>query len=111
MLQTDAKDFTPEERAQNEATCAHLVRGATYRFDPPISATAVSVSVPAAHPPVEAQFVDGWYIGYVHGVHVFQGKPANDQRKLADNCRESYFHVAFVGGQSVPTLVNLGPTG
>jgi hypothetical protein len=125
MLKTDIKNLSPEQRAMNEMACEFLVRGGTYRFDPPVNATAVPTGGPNTCPLADVDFDMGWYIGFVDGAHVFQGRPANDPRMIPvpdgyedapdpdeiDGLRDSYFHVAFIGGWSVPTLISAGPQG
>ncbi len=126
MLQTDAEDFSHEQRTVNEAACQHLVRGGTYRFDPPVNATAIPTGGSSTCPLADVDFDEGWYIGFVNGAHVFQGKPINDPRtipvpkgyedasdldEVLDALRDSYFHVALIGGRSVPTLIKDGPQG
>ena len=122
MLTTDAKEFSIEQRALNAAAREQLTLGATYRFDPPVNATAVPTGGQAVCALADADFDTGSYIGFVNGAHVFQGKPINDTRhipvpsgyeyapnleELCNQLRDSYFHVAFIGGQSVPTLIAL----
>lgn len=126
MIRTDVDSFSPEERATNEAACRELVPGGTYRFEPPVRATAIPTGGLVVCEALEGEFETGWYLGYHCGAHVFQGKPRNDQRRirvpqeyediavpdgLLDDLRASYFHVAFIGGRSVPTLINPGPQG
>ena len=94
MLSTDIDSLTPAQRAKNEAACNELVPGATYAFLPPVVTTAV----PADKSPVvhEVCFSVGWYLGFVRGNHVFQGRP--DSSCAGPDLRECFFHVAFVGG-------------
>ncbi len=103
--------MTAEERRRNRQAREHLVRGGTYRFDPPIRASGVPVGGPGVHDVIELDFAEGWYVGLVDENHVFQGKPTDDHREVADALRGCYFHVLFIGGQSVPTLVCHGPRG
>ena len=99
--------------AVNTAAQQDLVRGKYYRFDPPIKATAIPTVGPRTCALAECDFERGWYIGFVEGNHVFQGKPVKDQRvitvpqgyedapnldEILEQLRESYFHVLFIGG-------------
>lgn len=119
MMQFPRRDaMTPAERQQNAEVVRVLERGKYYRFDPPVTATAVPTGGPSTCALTECQFDRGWYIGFVEENHVFQGKPINDQRaipvppgyegspvlEILEKLRESYFHVLFIGGESVPTL-------
>jgi len=105
--------MTPEQIVANCAVQQHLIRGKYYRFEPPVTATAVPVGGPNTCALAECTFERGWYIGFVDGNHVFQNKPVNDQREIPvphgyenapnldevrERLRESYFHVQFTGG-------------
>ncbi|MDP2815440.1 MAG: hypothetical protein Q8O19_02040, partial [Rectinemataceae bacterium] len=106
----------PDQRLANAAACQHLVRGKYYRFDPPVKATAIPTGGQNTCAVVECEFDRGWYIGFIDGNHVFQGKPVNDQRvipvpagyeeaadygmdvdEIVEELRESYFHILFIG--------------
>lgn len=106
-------NMTPEEVAANEAAVGHLTRGKFYRFDPPVKGSAIPTGGPTVCPLQESTFDRGWYIGFIEGNHVFQGKPINDQREIAvpkeyehsldledilDKLRDSYFCALFIGG-------------
>lgn len=105
--------MTVEQIAANNEAQQHLVRGKYYRFEPPVTASAIPTGGPNTCALEECTFEHGWYIGLVDGNHVFQGKPVNDQRviptpqgyedapnldEILDQLRESYFHVLFIGG-------------
>ncbi|MEK7501138.1 MAG: hypothetical protein AAB642_03375 [Patescibacteria group bacterium] len=105
--------MTAEQIAANNTAQQNLVRGGYYRFEPPVTATALPTGGPKTCALEECKFERGWYIGLVDGNHVFQGKPANDQRviptpqgyedalnldEVMEQLRDSYFHVLFIGG-------------
>lgn len=105
--------MTVEQAAANNAAQQHLVRGKYYRFEPPVTASAVPTGGSNTCALEECTFERGWYIGLVDGNHIFQGKPVNDQRviptpqgyedapnldEILDQLRKSYFHVLFIGG-------------
>ena len=107
--------MTVEQAAANNAAQQHLVRGKYYRFEPPVTASAVPTGGPNTCALEQCTFERGWYIGLVDGNHVFQGKPVNDQRviptpqgyedapnldQILDQLRDSYFHVLFIGGSA-----------
>lgn len=111
----DRDNMTPEEVAANEAAAKTLVRGQYYRFKEPVTATAIPTGGITTCALEECEFERGWYIGFVDGQHIFQGKPINDQRiipvpkgyersiildleKIMQLLRESYFPVLFTGG-------------
>ena len=124
MITTDVDTFTPEQRAVNEAACEHLLPGAIYRFHPPVKASAIPTG---GYGVCEAQLMDfelGHYIGFIKGLHAFLGRPINDSRRIIvpssfqnvpnqdekiAQLRDSYFHVAFIDGQSLPTLIKRDP--
>ena len=102
-----------EQVLTNTAAQQNLIRGKYYRFDPPVKATAVPTGGPNTCALGECGFNRGWYIGFVEGNHVFQGKPVNDRRVIPtpqgyedapnldgvlEQLRDSYFHVLFIGG-------------
>ena len=106
-------EMTTTQAAINTAAQQELVRGKYYRFDPPVKATAVPTGGLDTCALQECTFERGWYIGFVEGNHVFQGKPVNDQRVIPtppgyeeapnldgilQQLRDSYFHVLFIGG-------------
>ncbi|MEK7574633.1 MAG: hypothetical protein AAB511_00170 [Patescibacteria group bacterium] len=105
--------LTPLLAAANSAAQQELTHGKYYRFQPPVTATAVPTGGPDTCELAECAFERGWYIGLVEGKHVFQGKPINDQRviptpagyeeapnldEILNALRASYFHVLFIGG-------------
>jgi len=107
--------MTAEQVVANNAAQNHLIRGKYYRFDPPVTATAIPTGGPNTCALEECEFDRGWYIGLVDGNHVFQGKPVNDQRTipvprgyenmldlddLLDRLRDSYFLAQFTGGSA-----------
>ena len=100
----DRDAMSPEERERNAAATLDLVRGGTYRFTPSVQASGIPVAGPKVHGPVSLSFEEGWYIGFIDGNHVFQGRPIKDLRRIDDRLRECYFHVSFIGG-SVAELV------
>lgn len=108
-------EMTAEQVAANKAAQQNLVRGKYYRFEPPVTATAIPTGGSKTCALEECEFDRGWYIGLLDGCHVFQGKPVNDQRvilmpqnyenasnlnEILDQLRDSYFHVLFVGGSA-----------
>lgn len=109
-------NMTPEEVAANEAAVRYLTRGKFYRFYPPAEGSAIPTGGPTVCPLQDCTFDRGWYIGFIEGNHVFQGKPINDQREIAvpkgyeyamdlekimDMLRDSYFCTLFIGGSEV----------
>ncbi len=114
MLRFPMRDaMSTEQATANNMAQQVLTRGKYYRFLPPITATAVPVGGPNTCALEECIFERGWYLGYVDGNHVFQGKPVNDQRviptpagceeipnldEVLEQLRDSYFHVLFIGG-------------
>ena len=105
--------MTPEQAAANTAAQQSLVPGVYYLFDPPVKATAIPTGGPNVCALEECEFTRGWYLGFVDGNHVFQGKPVNDRRvmpipigyedapnlnEIQGQLRDSYFHVMFIGG-------------
>lgn len=107
--------MTAEQTVVNNSAQQNLVRGKYYRFEPPVTATAVPTGGPNTCALEECTFERGWYIGFVEGNHVFQGKPVNDQRviptpqgyedapnldEVLEQLRDSYFHVLFIGGSA-----------
>lgn len=110
--------LTGEQAAANKSAEQQLVRGKHYRFDPPVTSTAVPTGGPNACALVTCTFDRGWYVGQGEDNYVFQGRPVNDQRvipvpqgyrdapnldEILDRLRESYFFVQFTGG-SVASL-------
>ena len=108
--------MTTEQAVVNNTAQEHLVRGKYYRFEPPVTATAVPTGGLNTCALEECTFERCWYIGFVEGNHVFQGKPVNDQRviptpqgyedapnldEVLERLRDSYFHVLFIGGNAV----------
>ncbi len=108
--------MTAQEATQNVNAQLILERGRYYRFSPPVTATAVPTGGPNTCPLADCLFDRGWYLGFVDGSHVFQGKPVNDirvipipagyehapdQSQILENLRESYFHILFIGGSTV----------
>ncbi len=114
VMQFPMRDaMTAAQVAANNAAQQDLVRGKHYRFFPPVTAGAVPTGGPDTCALEECTFERGWYIGFVDGNHVFQGKPVNDQRvipvpqgyedapnldEILEQLRDSYFHVLFIGG-------------
>lgn len=113
MQYPDRDSLTPTQAALNSAAAQMLERGKWYRFDPPAKSTAIPTGGPTVCELEECTFERGWYIGFVDGVHMFQGRPANDTRKIPvpecrrgwpkqsqddaiDQLRSSYFGVLFV---------------
>ncbi len=111
----DRDEMTSEEVARNAAAVKDLVRGKYFRFDPPVTATAVPTGGHGVCALQDCTFDRGWYIGLVDGNHVFQGKPTDDQRvipvpagyednpncgQIVEDLRSSYFHVLFIGGST-----------
>ena len=106
----DRDRMSEEEIARNASARQDLIRGRHYRFVPPVKATAIPTAGPGVCALAECEFARGWYIGFVDGQHVFQGKPVNDSRAISvpgaapdpdaleEQLRESYFHVLFIGG-------------
>lgn len=107
--------MTTDQIAANSSAANELVRGMYYRFDPPVTATGFPTGERRVCLQRELQFNRGWYIGFVDGKHVFQGKPLNDPRTMMapqgyeshpdlaailEQLRECYFHVLFVGGSA-----------
>ncbi len=107
--------MTLKQFVDNNVAQHNLVRGKYYRFEPPVTATAVPTGGPNTCAVEECTFERGWYIGFVEGNHVFQGKPVNDQRviptpqgyedapnldEVLEQLRDSYFHVLFIGGSA-----------
>jgi len=105
--------MTAVQVATNNVAQQHLVSGKYYRFDPPVTGTAIPTGGPNTCVLEECTFKRGWYIGFIGGNHVFQGRPVNDQRvipvpqgyedapnldKILEQLRDSYFHVLFIGG-------------
>jgi hypothetical protein len=100
--------MTPEQVVANNAAAQVLQRGKWYRFDPPAQAGAIPTGGPNTCGVELCTFDRGWYIGFVDGNHMFQGKPINDTRtipvprgyehtpKIVDKLRDSYFGVLFV---------------
>jgi len=113
----DIEALTPDQQAKNEAAASKLVPGTYYRFDPPVTATAIPTGGAKVTEPLEVQFETGWYLGFVEGKHVFQGKPINDPRiipvpkgyedspNIVERLRESYFHTLFVDEGSIATPI------
>lgn len=104
-----------QQAVDNEHAQGMLERGRYYHFSPPVVATAVPTGGPNTCSLAECAFDRGWYLGFVDGNHVFQGKPVNDARvilipegfekapnlaEIRDDLRESYFHVLFIGGSN-----------
>lgn len=115
----DRNAMSLEDKERNAAAVLDLVRGGTYRFTPPVEATGIPTGGPEVHEATMLTFVEGWYIGFIDGNHVFQGKPTDDPRsiptprgyesapnlrEIKDQLRECYFLVSFIGG-SVAELV------
>jgi len=107
--------MTVEQVAANNAAQEQLVRGKYYRFEPPVTATAVPTGGSNTCALEKCTFNRGWYMGLVDGNHIFQGKPVNDQRlipvpkgyenapdldEIMEQLRDSYFHVLFIGGSA-----------
>lgn len=92
--------LTPEQEKANKAATEILTPGKHYIFDPPVVATAIPVSGKDSWQPREMSFNRGWYLGFVKGKHVFQGKPLENPADIPLNLRESYFHVDFIGGSA-----------
>lgn len=106
------KDLTPEQQRLNAEACEYLIRGKTYRFEPPVLAGGTPTGGPDVCGIEDCLFSRGWYIGFIDEQHVFQGTPdpETDGRVIAipleycnnedieQRLRACYFHVAFVGG-------------
>lgn len=111
--------MTAVQRALNSAAAEELRKGAYYRFDPPIRATAIPTGGPNTCALAECEFDRGCYLGFIDENHVFQGKPVNDSRiiptppghadapnldEIREQLRDSYFPVLFIGG--VPAVLD-----
>jgi len=109
----DRDAMTNEQAIKNVAAKQVLERGKYYRFNPSVMATGVPIGGPSVCPLEMCTFDRGWYVGFNEGVHVFQGKPINDQRiipvpkgyenvwdldEIMERLRECYFHCLFIGG-------------
>jgi hypothetical protein len=115
--------MSTEQVARNILAQHDLIRGKYYRFNPPVRAGAIPTGGPRVCAIVECEFDRGWYIGFVDGKHVFQGKPVNDAREikvpsifrdtpdpewLKERLRASYFHILFIGGSQAILDPNQG---
>ena len=124
MQWPDRDAMTPEQVAANNAAAEVLERGKWYRFDPLAKTTAIPTGGPNTCALEQCTFNRGWYIGFVDGNHMFQGRPVNDARKIPvprgyedapnlddilEQLRDSYFGVLFVG-QGVAAFVDADQT-
>ena len=96
----DRDAMTASQVAANQEASKNLTPGQYYRFSPPVKAGAVPAGGPSVCAVETCLFERGYYLGLKNGNHIFQGKPANDKRKIPEQLRESYFHVLFIGGSS-----------
>lgn len=111
--------MTVQERLRNTAATSDLVRGGVYKFSPPVEATGIPTGGPQTCDRVMLEFEEGWYIGFIDGNHVFQGRPINDARviptppgyeqasnleEIRDQLRTCYFPVLFIGGSTVELI-------
>lgn len=98
-MQFPDRDAMTAEQAKNNAEAAKVLqKGKYYRFSPAAKAGAVPTGGPSVCSIMDCTFDRGWYVGFVDGNHMFQGKPINDVRRIDERLRESYFAVLFING-------------
>lgn len=93
----DRDNMTPAETIANAEAAAWLIPGKTYRFTPAAPSSAIPLGGPDVCEPVTLEFSEGWYVGFLKGMHIFRGRPSNDPRPIDDALRECIFPVLITG--------------